>query len=114
MPFVNVKVSSPMAVEQKDELSRAITKAICEILKKPVGSVMVGIEADYDLWLGDEKPERCAFVSVEHKGAGSIVQYNALTEKICEALEVGPGVPSESVYVNFKMVNDWGRGGRIT
>lgn len=113
MPFINAKVTPRMTPEQKEKLSRALGQAVCEVLKKPAKNTMVGIEEGYDLWMGGTKLEKGAFVSVEHRGAGSIVKYNSLTEKICAALDAELGIPGPDIYVNFKMINEWGRDGRI-
>ena len=73
---------------------------------------MVGIEDNYDLYMGGNKLEKGAYVSVSLFGNATSSAYEKMTGEICKIYEEELGIPGQAVYVTYHGVNDWGWNGR--
>lgn len=110
MPFIDSKITVPVTPAQKDSLKAAFGKAIAT-LHKTETYLMVGIEDNYDLWLGGRKLEKGAYVAVSLFGHAAASDYDAMTGKLCAILEKELGIPGDAVYVTYHPVTDWGWNG---
>lgn len=111
MPFIDAKVSLPMAEEKKESVKAKLGQAITT-LNKSEGFLMVGFDDDYTLYMGGNKLEKGAFVSVSLFGNASSDAYNKMTAQICDIFETELGIPQDKVYVTYAGVSDWGWNGR--
>jgi phenylpyruvate tautomerase PptA (4-oxalocrotonate tautomerase family) len=111
MPFIDSKISLPVAPEVKEELKSELGKLITTLHKSET-YLMVGIEDSYDLWLGGKKLDKGAYVSVSLYGNASSGDYDKLTGQICELYSDKLGIPGNSIYVTYHPVSDWGWNGR--
>ena len=111
MPFIDskftVKVDEPMKEELKKDLGQLIST-----LGKGETYLMVGMEDEYDLWLGGKKLDKGAYVSVSLYGNAPKDAYDRMTGQICDLYREKLGIPGENVYVTYHPVNDWGWNGR--
>ncbi len=105
MPFVQARISKELSDSEKSALQKELTAIIKDELHKPAGFIMTGIEAGYDLWLGDSKLDNSAMISVQQFGSASRDAYNAITQRICDCLKTTLGTPSDKVYVTFQSIS---------
>lgn len=110
MPFIDSKISVSVAPEKK-EIIKAEFGRLMSVLGKSESYLMVGMEDNYDLWMGGTKLEKGAYVSVSLLGNASSDAYEKLTGKICELFENELNIPGSSVYVTYHPVSDWGWNG---
>ncbi|MBR4588801.1 MAG: hypothetical protein IKO30_10890 [Lachnospiraceae bacterium] len=110
MPFINSKITVPVDSTKKEEIKSELGKLI-STLGKSETYLMVGIEDDYDLWLGGKKLEKGAYVSVSLFGNASKAAYDKLTGQICDLFADKLGIPGNNVYVTYHPVSDWGWNG---
>ena len=110
MPFIDSKISVKVSPEKKEAL-KAGFGALMPVLGKSETYLMVGIEDGYDLWMGGEKKEKGAYVSVSLLGNAPSSKYEEMTGKICELLARELDIDGASVYVTYHPVSDWGWNG---
>lgn len=110
MPFIDSKITTTAAPEKKEIIKAELGKYMA-VLGKSETYLMVGIEDNYDLWMGGKKLEKGAYVSVSLLGSASSEAYEKLTVKICELYEKELGIPGSAVYVTYHPVADWGWNG---
>lgn len=110
MPFIDAKLTVPATPAQKDSLKSAFGKAITT-LHKTETYLMVGIQDNYDLWMGGRKLDKGAYLAVSLFGKAAPADYDAMTGKLCAILEQELGIPGDAVYVTYHPVSDWGWNG---
>ncbi len=110
MPFIDSKITLPVNPDTKEELKTELGKLITT-LNKSETYLMVGIDDNYDLWLGGKKLEKGAYVSVSLYGNAPESAYDKLTGQICDLFASKLDIPGNSVYVTYHPVNDWGWNG---
>ena len=113
MPFVQARISKDLSDSEKTALQKELTAIVKDELHKPAGFIMVGIEAGYNLWLGENRLENGAMISVQQFGSANRDAYNAITQRICDCLKKNLGTPSDKVYVTFQSINEWGWNGQL-
>ena len=111
MPFIDSKITLSVPQEKRDVLKTELGKAISD-LNKPESYLMIGMEDQYDLYMGGRKLEKGAYVSVSLFGNASASAYNKMTGNICRIFEEVLGIPGNSVYVTYHGVKDWGWNGQ--
>lgn len=111
MPFIDSKITLPVTPKQKENIKSKLGKAV-SIINKPESFLMVGIEDNYDLYMGGNKLEKGAYVSVSLFGNATSSAYEKMTGEICKIYEEELGIPGQAVYVTYHGVNDWGWNGR--
>ena len=110
MPFIDSRITVPVAPETKEEIKSALGQLIATLHKSET-YLMVGIEDNYDLWLGGKKLDKGAYVAVSLYGSAPKEAYDRLTGKICDLLSDKLGIPGSAVYVTYHPVSDWGWNG---
>ena len=110
MPFINSKITVSVDSTKKEEIKSELGKLI-STLGKSETYLMVGIEDDFDLWLGGKKLEKGAYVSVSLFGNAPRSAYDKLTGQICDLFADKLGIPGSNVYVTYHPVSDWGWNG---
>lgn len=111
MPFIDSKITTTVSPEKKEKIKSELGKAI-SILNKSESYLMVGIEDNYDLYMGGKKLDKGAYVSVSLFGNASSAAYERMTGEICRIYEQELGIPGRSVYVTYHGVKDWGWNGQ--
>lgn len=111
MPFMDAKITVPVTDDKKEAIKTEFGKAIA-IVNKPESFLMVGIADNYDLYMGGNKLEKGAFVSVSLFGNAASDAYERMTGEICRILSEQLGIPADAVYVTYTGVSDWGWNGR--
>lgn len=110
MPFIDSKITVKLTPEKKDAV-KAEMGTLMATLGKSEAYLMVGIEDNYDLWMGGKKLEKGAYVSVSLLGNAPSASYEKLTGKICGFFEKELGIPGSAVYVTYHPIADWGWNG---
>ncbi len=111
MPFIDSKFTVKVDETMKEELKKDLGQLI-STLGKGETYLMVGMEDEYDLWLGGKKLDKGAYVSVSLYGNAPKDAYDHMTEQICDLYHEKLGIPGNNVYVTYHPVNDWGWNGR--
>lgn len=111
MPFIDSKVTVSMTEEKKENIKKEFGQAV-NILGKGESFLMVGFEDGYDLYLGGEKLDKGAFVSVKLYGNINSASSNKMTAEVCRIMEEQLGIPGDKVYVAYQGIADWGWNGR--
>ena len=110
MPFIDSRITVPVSAQTKEEIKSALGQMITTLHKSET-YLMVGIEDNYDLWLGGKKLDKGAYVAVSLYGSAAAQDYDRLTGQICQLLADKLGIPGSAVYVTYHPVNDWGWNG---
>ena len=110
MPVIGSKMTVPVTPEKKESIKSKLGQAI-SLLGKTETYLMVGFEDNYDLYLGGNKLEKGAFVSVSLYGNASSSAYDQMTGEICNILSEELGIPGSNVYVTYQGIKDWGWNG---
>lgn len=110
MPFIDSKITVPVAPEKKESIKTKLGQAI-SLLGKTENYLMVGFEDSYDLYLGGKKLEKGAFVSVSLYGNAPSSAYDQMTGEICSILADELDIPGSNVYVTYQGIKDWGWNG---
>ena len=110
MPFIDSKITVPVTPEKKESIKSKLGQAI-SLLGKTETYLMVGFEDNYDLYLGGNKLEKGAFVSVSLYGNASSSAYDQMTGEICNILADELDIPGRNVYVTYQGIKDWGWNG---
>ena len=111
MPFIDSKITLSVPQEKRDILKAELGKVVA-ILNKLESFLMVGFEDNYDLYMGGNKLEKGAYVSVSLFGNGKASAYEEMTARICQLYADELGIPTNNIYVTYHGVNDWGWNGR--
>ena len=110
MPFIDSKVTVPVSAAEKETIKERLGRAVT-VLHKGEAYLMVGLQENYDLWLGGKKLERGAYVEVSLFGAASSSDYERMTGEICRILSEELAIPANCVYVTYHGLKDWGWNG---
>ena len=111
MPFIDSKITVALEEKQKEAVKAKLGEAV-SLLGKTENFLMVGFKDNYDLYLGGDKLERGAFVSVSVYGRIDSEASGKMTGRICEILQDELGIPASNVYVSYQGIADWGWNGR--
>ncbi len=111
MPFIDSKITVPVSAEKRESIKAQLGQAV-SLLGKSENFLMVGFEDNYDLYMGGEKLEKGAYVSVSLFGSASSDAYSKMTGEICSLYQSELGIPGDKIYVTYHGVNDWGWNGR--
>jgi phenylpyruvate tautomerase PptA (4-oxalocrotonate tautomerase family) len=111
MPLIDSKITMKLSAREKEEIKAELGKLI-STLNKSETYLMVGIEDEYDLWLGGKKLDKGAYVAVSLYGDAPKEAYDRLTGQICDMLSGKLGIPGNTVYVTYHPVTDWGWNGK--
>ena len=107
MPFIDSKITVPVTPEKRESIKSKLGQAI-SLLNKTETYLMVGFDDNYDLYLGGNKLEKGAYVSVSLFGNASPSAYDQMTGEICSILSEELDIPGNNVYVTYHGVKDWG------
>jgi len=110
MPFIDSKITKKLSNEQKDAIKAELGKAI-SIMGKSENYLMIGFEDEYDLYMGGNKLDAGAFVSVKALGSINSQASNEMTAEICRIFSDQLGIPGNNVYITYQGFSDWGWNG---
>ena len=107
MPFIDSKITVPVTPEKKESIKSRFGEAV-RLLNKSETYLMVGFEDNYDLYMGGNKLEKGAYVSVSLFGNAPSSAYDEMTGESCGILSDEQGILGDKVCVTYHGGNDWG------
>lgn len=100
MPFVDARIAQQLTDQQKETLKAEFGKAV-KAFGKGESFLMVGIVDGYDLWLGGNKLEQGAYVSLSLVGDTPEAGCKEFSAALADILARVVGIPATNVYVTF-------------
>ena len=110
MPFIDAKITMNIEPDVKEKLKTEFGKTM-SLIGKSETYLMVGIDDNYDLWMGGKKLYNGAYVSVSLLGNASSEDYKKMTGAICDILKKELDIPGSEIYVTYHPISDWGWNG---
>jgi phenylpyruvate tautomerase PptA (4-oxalocrotonate tautomerase family) len=99
MPTLIIKTNAELPAHRRDDLLRAASAAVAELLGKPEGYVMVLLESGADMSFGaDSAP--CAYLELKSLGLPED-RTPELSAALCDFVERHLGIPKSRVYIEF-------------
>lgn len=111
MPFIDSKITVPVSPAKKELLKSELGHAI-SIFRKPESFLMIGFEDNYDLYMGGNKLENGAFVSVSLFGEPSRSACEEMTAAICQLYTRELNIPASNIYITYQGYSNWGWNGQ--
>jgi phenylpyruvate tautomerase PptA (4-oxalocrotonate tautomerase family) len=99
MPTLIIKTNADLPPYPRDDLLKAASGAVAQLLGKPEGYVMVLLEPIADMSFGaDTAP--CAYLELKSLGLPE-ARTAELSAALCALVEEQLGVPKARVYIEF-------------
>ena len=111
MPYIEAKMSIKLDANQKDALQKKLTGVVSVAFGKPKAYIMVCIEDDKSLYMGERKLEKGAYIAIRLLGSASKSACQGLTGEICRILQSDYGIDGANVYVTYHPTDLWGWNG---
>ena len=111
MPLLKLQISAALSDEKREDLLKALSKAVAEAIEKPEKYVMVTIKEADIIMSGEVKA--AAFADVRSIGGLNSKVNNQLSQKISSLLKGMLGISADRVYITFTDVSpcNWGWNG---
>ena len=111
MPYIDAKVSFKLEETQKDNLHKKLEDVISSAFSKPISYIMTGIEDGATLYMGGNRVEKGAYISIRALGSVSKSACQTATQQICDMLSADFGIDTSKVYITYHPVDLWGHDG---
>lgn len=111
MPFIGTKVNVKVSKEQETQLKEELGRAIEIIPGKTEQWLMLELEDNCRMYFRGNQDSGMAFVEVKIYGKAEKRVLHELTGKICEIFEEVLGISSDSTYIKYEEVANWGWNG---
>ncbi|MBR6412623.1 MAG: hypothetical protein IKS41_05640 [Alphaproteobacteria bacterium] len=111
MPYIAAKMSFKLEEVQKDNLHKKLEDVISSAFSKPKSYIMTSIEDAATLYMGGNRVEKGAYISVKSLGSISKSACQTATQAICDMLSADFGVDTSKVYITYHPVDLWGHDG---
>ena len=111
MPYIAAKISFKLEDNQKDILHKKLEDVISSTFSKPKCYIMTNIEDAATLYMGGNRIEKGAYISVKSLGTISKSASQTATQQICDILTADLGVDTSKVYITYHPVDLWGHDG---
>ncbi|MCR4687667.1 MAG: hypothetical protein K5659_08860 [Lachnospiraceae bacterium] len=111
MPCIDCKVTVELTEEKKEQLKSQFGKAI-GILGKPETYLMVTLSDKADIYLGGNKLDQGASLTVSALGEISSFDSNKMTNTLCDIIKEVTGIPPRGVYISYWSTKNWGWNGQ--
>ena len=113
MPFIEVKLSVKLDDSQKNDLQKQLTEAVSTAFSKLKSYIMANIEDSSSLYMGENKIEKGAYLSISLLGSTTKSACQNLTKDICTILANDFNIDGSNVYVTYHPVDLWGWNGSM-
>ena len=111
MPFIQAKLS--VSIDNKDELQQKLSNAVSQSFSKPSAYIMSELQENCDLWMGNKKLEKGAYLSISLLGSTTKQACYELTEKICGILKQDYNIEGNNIYITYHPTELWGWNGMM-
>lgn len=108
MPYIEAKLSTELSETQKEDLQNKLTQAVSSAFGKPSMYIMTNIETGKSLYMGANKAENGAYLSISLLGSATKQACQGLTENICALLENDFNLNGKNVYITYHPTDLWG------
>jgi len=113
MPYIEAKLSVKLEKNQKDDLQKKLTDSVSSAFSKPKSYIMTNIEDEKTLYMGGDKVEKGAYITVRALGSISKFPCQAATKEICDMLTKDYGLEGSNIYITYHPVDMWGWNGSM-
>lgn len=113
MPYINSRLTKKLNEEDKEYLKTKLGQIISEIPSKSEEWLMVSFDDDKIIYFRGNKMEAAAYIEVKIFGTTEREYKNKVTNLICELFETKLNIPSDSIYITFSEISDWGWNGEM-
>ncbi|MBQ3311777.1 tautomerase family protein [bacterium] len=113
MPYINVRLSSKLDENQKNDLQAKLTNAVSSAFSKPKAYIMAEVEDNKSIYMAGEELDKGAYISIKLLGKPEKSSCQNLTGDICEILSSDYGIDGSKVYVTYHPVDLWGWNGMM-
>ena len=111
MPYIAAKMSFKLDEAQKDNLHKKLEDVISSAFSKPKSYIMTSIEDAKTLYMGGNRVEKGAYISIKSLGSISKSACQTATQQICDILSADLGIDTSKVYITYHPVDLWGHNG---
>ncbi len=108
MPYISARVSNKLDEATIQKLQEQLTHEASNILGKPKGAVMVGIEHGANIFMGGDKLDNGAYIELKAYGKSTPEAKESINKAFNKALNQITNVDSENVYITFADKSEWG------
>ena len=110
MPYIQVRMTTPLTAEKESALTSAFGKEIETFPGKTERWLMVDLTGDCHMhFAGDDLP--CAMVQIALFGKDTAAAYDKMTALVCQTMEEHCGISPDHCYVKYEEVSHWGWNG---
>ena len=113
MPFISVKTSSKLTLQQKQELNRGIGQIISILPGKAESNVMIEISDGHTLCYAGQERSGIAFVELRLFRESPTEAKEAFVEAFFKLLEEAAGIKPDDVYMNIMEFDHWVSRGKL-
>lgn len=113
MPYIELKTTASLSDTKKNELKTELGKIITQIPGKTEAVTMIGLQGNYDLYLGGKNLDPGAYVEVKMYKEADFESKAAVTEDIFQLLESSLGIEKDNIYVTYFEQQVWGAKGSL-
>jgi hypothetical protein len=110
MPYVQVRVSSPLTKEQIRKLAAETLNSIDLIPGKSASVTMAEIVPDCNLYFGSVDGAPCAIVDVAANNSPDPEKLKAYSKYLCKALGEIAGIEQSRIYIKHHANPEWHTG----
>ena len=113
MPYIEAKLSINLDENQKSELQSKLADAVSSAFSKPKSYIMTNIESSKSLYMGGNKVEKGAYITVRSLGSVAKPSCQNATQAICNMLTDEYGLIGSNIYITYHPVDFWGWNGSM-
>ena len=113
MPYIEAKLSIKLDDNEKNQLQLKLADIISSAFSKPKPYIMTNIEDSKSLYMGTNKADKGAYITVRSLGSISKPSCQAATKDICNILTNEYGLNGSNIYVTYHPVELWGWNGSM-
>ena len=110
MPYVQVRVSTPLTKAQIEKLAEEILNAISLIPGKSAPVTMAEIIPDCHLYFGTVDGAPCAIADVAANNSPESENLKAYSRQVCKVLNEVAGIDWKRIYVKHHANPEWHTG----
>lgn len=113
MPYIEAKLSIKLDENQKNDLQLKLANAVSSAFSKPTSYIMTTIEDSKSLYMGGNKADKGAYITIRSLGSVSRPACQAASKDICDLLINNYGLNGSNIYITFHPVDMWGWNGSM-
>lgn len=111
MPYIDVKLTKKLEMNQVDALKTELGKAISLFPGKSENWLMCNISADSNMYMAGDNSADCVFMEVKLFGNVDKSSADMFTRHVCDYFSKNLSIKPERVYVRYEGGTDWGWNG---